>query len=152
MVAFDVVLRGYDRRAVDALMRAVEAAAGDRDRIAAAVRAAGRLPVVLRGYSPVQVDAWLAASRTAEPEPGAGPAPVWAAAVELPVVLRGYRPAETDALLTLVAGAIASGDAARRADALRAIGDAHLPVAFRGFDRAAVDAWLARAAHQLRGR
>ncbi|MFF5228005.1 hypothetical protein [Dactylosporangium sp. NPDC000521] len=150
MVVFDVVLRGYDRHAVDVLVRAVEAAAGDRDRIAAAVREAGPLPVVLRGYSPVQVDAWLAASRTAEPDPGSGPGPVWAAAVELPVVLRGYRREETDALLTLVAGAIASGDAARRADALRAIDDARLPVALRGFDRTAVDAWLGRAAGQLR--
>ncbi|MET7422630.1 DivIVA domain-containing protein [Dactylosporangium sp. NPDC005555] len=40
--------------------------------------------------------------------------------IEFEVVLRGYRPADVDALLGIISGALVSGDAARRADAVRA--------------------------------
>jgi hypothetical protein len=70
MTRFDVVLRGYDRLAVDALVTAVEAAAGDPERIGEAVMQRGGLPVVLRGYDRAQVDAWLARHRVAESDTG----------------------------------------------------------------------------------
>lgn len=146
MVKFDVVLRGYDRVAVDALVEVVDAAAGDRDRIDAAVR--GGLPVVLRGYDRAQVDAWLArragGPRTGEASASVIPGP------ELMIVLRGYRVAETDALLATVGAAVAGNDPFRRAEALRAITESGLPVSFRGYDRRRVDIYLKRATQILR--
>jgi DivIVA domain-containing protein len=136
---FDVSLRGYDRPAVDALVRAVEAAAGDPARIAAAVKEAGSPLIVLRGYDRMQVDAWLA---------GRGGA-VAADTPRLLIALRGYRIAETDALLTTVDAALAGDDPFRRAQALRAIHEVRLPVAFRGYDRGMVDSLLERAARDL---
>jgi DivIVA domain-containing protein len=60
---FSLAVRGYDRRAVDALLIPAVAAITDGDEraranAAAAVRAA-TLPVVLRGYNRRQVDAAL---------------------------------------------------------------------------------------------
>lgn len=46
--------------------------------------------------------------------------------------------------------AIASNDPDERADALRAITPARLPVVFRGYLREKVDRYLARAADKLR--
>lgn len=139
MVSFEVVLRGYDRGAVDALVQAVEAA-GDQDRIVAAIKDAGPLPVVLRGYDPAQVDTWLAGH-------GAGfdPGPP-----ELTVVLRGYDRVAVDALMATVAAALAGKDPARRSAALRAIGEAQLPVVWRGYDRREVDLFLEMTAEMLR--
>ncbi|MEV8515395.1 hypothetical protein [Dactylosporangium sp. NPDC051484] len=147
MTEFDVVLRGYDRLAVDSLVQAVDAAGDDQDQIDAAIRKTGRLPVVLRGYHSAQVDAWLARRRAGDssvgPEPGTP-------AVELSVVLRGYRPTETDALLATVAAALEGSDPIRRAEALRAITEVQLPVGFRGYDRSQIDAYLRQAAQALR--
>jgi DivIVA domain-containing protein len=162
MTEFEVVLRGYDRFAVDVLVQAVEAAAGDRDEIDAVIKEAGPLPMVLRGYAPAQVDAWLASRRAGDvgdrPAAAGGPAPAAGGpapaaeprAVEFNLVLRGYRVSATDALLATVAAAEASDDPARRAAALRAITEARLPVALRGYDRWQVDSHLERAAQALR--
>jgi len=135
---FDVSLRGYDRATVDALVRAVEAAAGDPGRIEAAIKEAGPPVIVLRGYDRMQVDAWLAGRGG-----GAADTP------RLLVVLRGYRIAETDALLATVDAALEGDDPFRRAEALRAIHEARLPVVFRGYDRGMVDSHLERAARDL---
>jgi cell division septum initiation protein DivIVA len=140
VTSFEVVLRGYDRVAVDALVRAVESAAGDEDRIAAAIKSAGSIPVVLRGYDRAQVDAWLAGH-------GAGSEPEIA---EFEVMLRGYGRAETDALLTTVEAAMDSTDPALRREALRAISAAQLPVVWRGYNRRQVDGWLEMLADVLR--
>jgi DivIVA domain-containing protein len=135
VISFEVVLRGYDRFAVDALVQKVEAAAGDKKRIAAAIKGAGPLSVVLRGYDRAQVDAWLAGrGAKAAPAGGAKPAP---APLEFMMTLRGYRPAEVDALLAIVQEALAGDDPDVRREALRAIEKAQLPVGLRGFDRRA---------------
>jgi DivIVA domain-containing protein len=144
---FDVSLRGYDRPTVDALVRAVEAAAGDPGRIQAAIKAAGEPVVSLRGYDRMQVDAWLAARGGALA--GAGAGAVAADTPRLLIALRGYRIAETDALLTTVDAALEGDDPFRRAEALRAIHEVRLPVAFRGYDRGMVDSLLERAARDL---
>ena len=135
MNEFEVVLRGYDRVAVDTLAQAIEAA----------IEKSGPLPMTLRGYSPAQVDAWIAgaAAGTAAADTGTG-------VLELSVVLRGYRPAETDALLAAVGAGLGSDDDARRAEALRAITRTQLPVGFRGYDRGQVDDYLRRAKSALR--
>ncbi|MFG2040416.1 DivIVA domain-containing protein [Dactylosporangium sp. NPDC048998] len=149
MIEFEVVLRGYDRFAVDMLVQAVDAAAGDREQIDAAFKEISPLPVVLRGYDRAQVDAWLAQCRAGGL--GAGPAPEAGTPVlELSIVLRGYRATETDALLATVHAALEGGDPVRRAEALRAITEAQLPVGFRGYDRGQVDTYLSRAAGALR--
>lgn len=148
MTEFEVVLRGYDRSAVDHLVQAVDAAAGNRNQINAAIREVGPLPMALRGYAPAQVDAWLAHCLAGQQGIDADPNP-GISIPELPVVLRGYRIAETDALLATVRGALESNDAARRADALQAITHARLPIGFRAYDRAVVDAYLQRAAKAL---
>jgi hypothetical protein len=88
MTKFDVVLRGYDRVAVDALVEAVDAAAGDRHRIDAAVAERGRPPVVLRGYDRAQVDAWLARHPAAKPCTGEASSSA-SQGPELVIVLRG---------------------------------------------------------------
>lgn len=143
MTRFDVVLRGYDRVAVDALVAAVEA--GDHERVDAAVTTPGALPVVLRGYDRAQVDAWLGRQPVfGKAEPSVVPGP------ERVIVLRGYRVAETDALLATVGSALAGDDPFRRADALRALAGAALPVVLRGYDRARIDAYLAWATRALR--
>ncbi len=144
---FDVVLRGYDRLAVDALVTAVEAATGDRERIGEAVMQRGGPPVVLRGYDRAQVDAWLARHRVAEPDTGEAAIPD----PELVVVLRGYRMAETNTLLATVASALARDDPFRRAEALNAIAAARLPVSLRGYDRRRIDNYLEKATQVLRG-
>ncbi len=143
---FDISLRGYDRSTVDALVRDVSAAAGDPARIDAVIADVGPPLVVLRGYDRAQVDAWLARSRAAA-GPTAGPAAE--AAVQPLIVLRGYRIAETDALLATVGDALGQDDPFRRAAALRAIAEARLPVAFRGYDRGQVDAYLRHATQAL---
>jgi hypothetical protein len=148
MTEFGVFLRGYDRAAVDQIVRAVRAAGDDPARIEAVLAEMGPLPVVLRGYAREQVDAWLDEFRTAEP-PAAEPE---SALPELPVVLRGYTIEETDRLVTAVQAALDGDDAGRRAAALRAITGARLPVGFRGYDRATVDAYLQRSAKELRTR
>lgn len=149
MTRFDIVLRGYDRIAVDALVAAVEAAAGDRERIGEAVMRRGGPPVVLRGYDRAQVDAWLAQHRVAEPDTGeasAIPGP------ELVIVLRGYRMAETNTLLTTIGSALAHDDPFRRAEALTAIAAARLPVSLRGYDRGRIDSYIEKVTRVLRGR
>jgi hypothetical protein len=150
MTRFDVVLRGYDRRAVDALVTAVEAA-GDRERIREVVNERGEPPVVLRGYDRGQVDAWLARRRVAEPGTGAASSPA-VPGPELVIVLRGYHMAETDALLVVVGSALAGDDPFRRAAALSAIAATRLPVSLRGYDRKGIDSFLEGAARVLRGR
>ena len=70
MTQFKISLRGYDRVAVGALVGAVEAAAGDRERIDEAITRHGALPVVLRGYDRKQVDAWLVRCHAVGPETG----------------------------------------------------------------------------------
>jgi len=145
---FDVSLRGYDRSTVDALVRAVEAAAGDPVAIDAAIEAAGPPLVVLRGYDRWQVDSWLASRRSAGATAGAATAPKDGAPRPL-IVLRGYRIAETDALFATVEAAAGADDPFRRAAALRAIAEARLPVAFRGYDRGQVDAYLREATQAL---
>ncbi|WP_147315409.1 hypothetical protein [Asanoa ferruginea] len=171
MAEFDISLRGYDRATIDDLVHEVEAAAGDPVRIAAAVRAAGEPTVALRGYDRVQVDAWLAerggtlagagggrgrgggavdGGRAA----GAGTAASGGAGGDAPrlmVVLRGYRIAETDALFATIGAALNGDDPFRRAEALRAIHEARLPVVFRGYDRGTIDTLLERAARDLSG-
>jgi len=72
---FDVVLRGYDRTAVDALVGAVRPAldSGDaalRDRARQAL-ARPALVVTMRGYDRRQVDAYVLAARSALEGPGA---------------------------------------------------------------------------------
>jgi DivIVA domain-containing protein len=146
---FDVSLRGYDRPAVDALVRAVEAAAGDPARVAAAVKEADSLLIVLRGYDRMQVDAWLTARGGALAGAASGARAGAADAPRLLIALRGYRIAETDALLATVDAALAGDDPFRRAEALRAIHEVRLPVAFRGYDRGMVDSLLERAARDL---
>ncbi|MET7402611.1 hypothetical protein ABZS66_54940 [Dactylosporangium sp. NPDC005572] len=136
MVEFEVVLRGYDRYEVDALVRAIEGGADPQ-------RLGRNLTVVLRGYDRQQVDGWIARRRG-----GAVAAPA-EPRVELSVVLRGYRPAETDALLTEVRAALAGTDPARRAAAARAIAETRLPVGLRGYDRGAVNRLLRAAAQEL---
>jgi hypothetical protein len=101
----------------------------------------------MRGYDREQVDAWLAglrATRKASSFHIPGP--------ELVVVLRGYDVAETNALLATVGSALAGGDPFRRAEAVRAIAEARLPVSLRGYDRARVDACLETATQALRVR
>jgi hypothetical protein len=142
---FDISLRGYDRATVDALVRAVEAAAGDPGRIAAAIKAAGEPVVALRGYDRMQVDTWLASRGGALAGAGIGAADT----PRLLVALRGYRIGETDALLATVDAALEGDDPFRRAEALRAIHEARLPVVFRGYDRGMVDTLLERAARDL---
>lgn len=142
VVEFDISLRGYDRASVDALVRDIEAAAGDAALIDAAVKRFGDPLVSLRGYDRAQVDAWVAEQRSAS-APASTPS--------LLVVLRGYRIAETDALLATVAAALGSDDPFRRAAVLREITDARLPVAFRGYDRAMVDGYLDEATRELGG-
>jgi DivIVA domain-containing protein len=149
VVEFEVVLRGFDRFTVDALVQAVEAAAGDQRQIAAAIKEVTPLPVVMRGYDRAQVDAWLTRCQTGnrgagpDQEPNAEP-------VEFSIVLRGYRVAETDALHATVQAALVSGDAARRNEAVHMITEARLPIGFRGYDRGQVDRCLERVADQLR--
>jgi DivIVA domain-containing protein len=146
---FTVSLRGYDRASVDALMRAVEAAAGDPARIAAVVKEAGTPMIALRGYDRGQVHEWLAAHGA----PGAfGDGVAGAVSADPPrllIVLRGYRIVETDALLRIVDAALEGDDPFRRAEALRAIHEVRLPVSFRGYDRGMVDSLLERAARDL---
>ncbi|MDG4825483.1 hypothetical protein O7635_26855 [Asanoa sp. WMMD1127] len=149
MTEFDISLRGYDRAAVESMVRAVNAAAGDQAAIEAAVRAYWPPIEVLRGYDRAQVDAWLARARAggvaADPTEVDPPTP------EFLVVLRGYRIKETDALVATVAAALASDDPFRRAEALRAIAGPRPPVAFRGYDRRMVDKHLSRAERALAG-
>jgi len=142
MNEFNVVMRGYHRGEVDALVAAVEAAAGDQDRIHAAIEAIGPPSIVLRGYEPSQVDSWLAGVRAAKPI--VRPVP------DRRVVLRGYRIAETDALLAVVGTAVEGRDPFRRAEALQAIAGTRLPVALRGYDRGRIDAYLNQAERLLR--
>ena len=141
---FDISLRGYDRSTVDTLVRAVGAAAGDPARIDSVIADAGTPAVVLRGYDRAQVDAWLARSRAA-----AGAAATAEPAAQPLIVLRGYRIAETDALFATIGAALGQDDPFRRAAALRAIAEARLPVAFRGYDRGQVDAYLRHATQAL---
>jgi hypothetical protein len=149
MTEFDVALRGYDRFAVDTLVQAVNAAAGDQDQIDAAIKEIGPLSIVLRGYERAQVDAWLARCRAGEL--GVGPAPEpGTPALEFSLVLRGYRVAETNALLAKVGAALEGSDSFHRTEALRAITEVRLPVGFRGYDRGQIDAHLKRAAQALR--
>jgi hypothetical protein len=144
---FEISLRGYDRSAVDALVGTVTGAAGDRVAVEAAITKAEPLLVVLRGYDRRQVDAWLARHRSGEA--AAGAAAESQVTLRLLVVLRGYRIAETDALLATVDRALGQDDPFRRAEALRAIAEARLPVAFRGYDRALVDRYLGEAQRVL---
>lgn len=62
-VIFSTVLRGYDKRIVDTVVRDVRQAIDSDDRAAmAALRQrirAGNPPVRLRGYDQGQVDDWL---------------------------------------------------------------------------------------------
>ncbi|WP_179266316.1 DivIVA domain-containing protein [Asanoa hainanensis] len=143
MTDFDVSLRGYDRYTVDTLVKAVQAAAGDPDRIAALIAEAEPMTVALRGYDRAQVDAWLASCRTLLPlvpdDPSLRPT----------IVLRGYRIADTEALFATVEAGLGDDDPFRRAAALRAIAEARLPVSFRGYDRGQVDAYLRKLAEAL---
>jgi hypothetical protein len=150
MTRFYVVLRGYDRDAVDALVDAVDAAAGDPDRIEAAVTARGELRIVNRGYDRRQVDAWLEHHRAAELATGAAASSPTISGPELVIVMRGYRIAETDALLAIVGPALAGNDRVRRAEALRAVTETRLPASFRGYDRRRIDSYLERAVQNLR--
>lgn len=148
MTQFAVVLRGYDRVAVDALVAAIDAAAGDRERIDSVVAERGSPRVVLRGYDRAQVDAWLARCRVAEPDAGkASPSAV--PGPELVIVLRGYRMAETDGLLATIGVALANDDPFRRTEAMRAIASARLPVSIRGYDRGRIDTYLERVTQAL---
>jgi hypothetical protein len=151
MTQFDVVLRGYDRAAVDALVAAVDAAGAAPERIDAAAMQRGGLPIVLRGYDRAQVDAWLARRLVAQPGTGEAESSV-IAGPELVIILRGYRVVETDALLATVRSALAGSDPFRRAAAVRAIAAAHLPIGFRGYDRGMIDTYLDRANQALRVR
>ena len=66
------------------------------------------------------------------------------------VVLRGYDRVAVDALMATVEAALAGKDPARRSAALRAIGEAQLPVVWRGYDRREVDLFLEMTADMLR--
>lgn len=62
-VIFSTVMRGYDRRVVDAVVRDVRVAIDACDRMAMAhlrqMIITGALPVRIRGYDQGQVDDWL---------------------------------------------------------------------------------------------
>ncbi|WP_327000432.1 DivIVA domain-containing protein [Dactylosporangium sp. NBC_01737] len=153
---FSVVLRGYDPRAVDALLAPAVAAltAGEEDArvdAAAALRRAA-LPVVLRGFDRAQVDAAIA-RLAAQLEGAAGPAPVdglQGRKVEFDVVLRGYDAAAVDRLVEQVGRALAGQSATARAEAAAAVRQAVFALRFRGYARHQVDAFLQQAAKDLR--
>jgi DivIVA domain-containing protein len=150
---FSVVLRGYDPRAVDALLAPAVAAltAGDEDARADAVAALrhAALPVVLRGFDRGQVDAAIA--RLAAQLEGASPVDGGAGhRAEFDVVLRGYDAAAVDRLVERVGRALAGQSATARAEAAAAVRQAVFALRFRGYARHQVDAFLQQAAKELR--
>ncbi|GAA3208605.1 DivIVA domain-containing protein [Dactylosporangium siamense] len=146
---FAVVLRGYDPRAVDALLApAAEALTTTDERARAAAVDALRganLPVVLRGFDRGQV-AGAIARLTAQLQDGslADPTPV-----EFAVVLRGYDITAVDDLVEQVGGALQSGSATARAEAADVVREAVFAVKFRGYARHEVDRFLQQAARDL---
>lgn len=153
MIAFEfsMVLRGYDPRAVGALLApAVEAVTTTDERARAAAVAGLRranLPVVLRGFDRVQVDGAIARliAQLADgsvPEPAPTP-------VEFEVVLRGFEIAAVDRLVEQIGLALESGSATARAGAAAAVRQAVFAVKFRGYARHQVDQFLQQAARDL---
>ncbi|MDG6101493.1 DivIVA domain-containing protein [Dactylosporangium aurantiacum] len=64
---------------------------------------------------------------------------------EFPVTFGGYDRARVDAFVASTTAALASGDPARRAEALAAANAVSFPSAtWRGYDKAAVDHYLRR--------
>ncbi|MFI7587643.1 hypothetical protein ACIB24_11265 [Spongisporangium articulatum] len=68
---------------------------------------------------------------------------------EFMLVMRGYDRDEVAALVALVDAAQDSPDPLVRSQAARALDEAAFTIRFRGYDRAAVQSYLAEARHHL---
>ena len=149
---FDVVLGGYDRQDVDALLQQVNDAVASTDpaKHAAAVEALRQpaLRIRFRGYNRLAVDHHCRRLRielAGEPEE----VMLAEAAVEFSIVLRGYDMATVDALVQRAYIALASTDPARRVATRAALLDPTVPIALRGYDRFEVDEHLRQLASRL---
>ncbi|GAB3835823.1 DivIVA domain-containing protein [Dactylosporangium cerinum] len=154
-----MVLRGYDPRAVDALLASAVAALTTADESAradavAALRRANP-PVVMRGFDRAQVDSAIA-SLTAQLEgaPRSDPDPDLpdgrsVHVAEFDVALRGYDVAAVDRLVEQVGRALTSESATARAEAAIAVRQAVFAVKFRGYARHQVDRFLQQIAREL---
>ena len=142
---FTVILRGYDRDQVDAVLRQADRAlaSGDATACAAAAAALKRadFTVVLRGYDRPQVDEAVQERLRRlhhpgqdVPEPERGLAPD-----DFTVVLRGYDMAQVAALLADADTALASSSAVARARARDTLSGVVLRQRLRGYAREQVD-------------
>ncbi|WP_155374859.1 DivIVA domain-containing protein [Catellatospora vulcania] len=153
---FTVVLRGFDRSEVDALIEAVY-----RGEAHLAGRTVFDFTVVLRGYDREQVNAYLgrlAALHEAEggfrplADPDSGVPTVGPVALRDPAFPRavlfgkGYDPAQVDALVARIAPVLAGGGGVSSDEVERA----SFPLVRKGYDVDRVDAYLKAVAIRLR--
>jgi DivIVA domain-containing protein len=148
-VEFDIVVRGYDRMAVDSALEAAHRAAQSDD---PAVREAAAqelhkadFPVTLRGYARDQVDTYIATLISERLSTGPER---WAAEdsveVDFATSSRGYSIEEVDALLAQAGAALASKNPSQMSAARAAVQTPKLRVKwFGGYDREQVDHYLA---------
>ncbi|MDI1466301.1 DivIVA domain-containing protein [Catellatospora sp. KI3] len=142
---FTVVLRGFDREEVDALL--AEFAAGalapeDLTRV--------HFTVVLRGYDRDQVQQYLTllAAGPAPQRPDPGPAQRQPVFGKAPFLVKGYDRAQVDALVARVAPVLAGGGGITADE----IENAVFGAARSGYDCEQVDRGLDAVVHELRGR
>jgi DivIVA domain-containing protein len=161
---FTVILGGYDRSAVDAVIARLEDVQiwTDRTKRTALRRELNdiQFPIRLRGYDRAEVNDYLgrmaAALDMAVLDDGqVHDAPMTAAdtlaalAPSFTVVLRGYDQAEVDASVARANEALVSNDAAQRVLALRELSGIQFRTRLRGYDRVQVDDFLHRMAAAL---
>ncbi|MDS1271881.1 hypothetical protein RIF23_16435 [Lipingzhangella sp. LS1_29] len=157
--AFNIVLRGYDRDEVDALMTGLE------ENIATLRRTDGEPPTrtlsatdaetahqslgtVWRGYNRAEVDTHLssmiATLRRLEDDPQATVARTSSRHPTFPTVLRGYAPTEVEDLIVRLDASLCALRSGNGSTVLITASDAEavhrmLPVQLRGIDRRQVD-------------
>ncbi|MEU7825095.1 DivIVA domain-containing protein [Catellatospora sp. NPDC049133] len=149
---FTVVLRGFERTEVDALLAQV-----DRGELSLADNPRIDFTVVLRGYDREQVHAYLgllAAQHAAEggrptaPGPAAGlpDVPRDPAFPRAVLFTKGYDPAQVDALAARIAPVLAGGGGISSAE----VEQAAFPLVRKGYDVERVDAYLSAVETRLR--
>jgi DivIVA domain-containing protein len=163
-VVFTVILGGYDRSAVDAVIARLEDVQTWTDptkRTALRRELSGiRFPIRLRGYDRAQVDDYVGRMATAldmavMDEGQIHGAPMTAAdmlaalAPSFTVVMRGYDKAEVDTAVARANEALVSREAAQRVSALRELNGIRFRIRLWGYDRAQVDDFLQRTAAAL---